>query len=133
MNEFIKNVRDSSRKTKLILAGVIFFACVLVYGIISDIKTRIDISKEYRYCISYKISFGTPRNRGGGPKKKYTYMVNGKLYWDFTSLTLKEDGTKYFIKYYPQNPDESIATEIVADSNDVKNMPADGYKELPHN
>lgn len=58
--------------------------------------------------------------------------MNEEWHSGFTSLPLRRDGAKYFIKYYPPNPDRNEATRIVADSNDIKNLPPDGYKELPH-
>ena len=58
--------------------------------------------------------------------------MQGKWYQGYTKLNLRLDGTKYFIKYYPKNPDRNKPTNIIADYIDVKNLPIDGYKFLPH-
>ncbi|MGN6618943.1 MAG: hypothetical protein ACTHJ5_17340 [Ilyomonas sp.] len=52
--------------------------------------------------------------------------MNEEWHGGFTSLPLHRDGVKYFIKYYPPNPDRNEATIIIADSNDIKNLPPDG-------
>lgn len=48
-------------------------------------------------------------------------------------ISLRTDGTKYFIKFYPLNPNRNKATEIIATPEDIKNLPPDRYiRKLPH-
>lgn len=67
-----------------------------------------------------------------GTDNKYTFYLNGKWYAGFTSLPLHRDGTKYFIKFYPKNPNRNKATTVIAGPEDIKNLPPEGYKSLPH-
>lgn len=122
-----------TQKIKLILAsaiGILGFIA-LVYYIVDSILDDVLLKKEYSYTISHKISIGGT-NKVSGTDNKYSFTVSNTWYVGFTSLPLKRDGTKYFIKFYPKNPNRNEATRIVADSIDVKNLPPNGYKELPH-
>ena len=119
--------KTPSKIKKIIFFGIIIIAFLsLFYAIIDSIIDTISLSRDYRYTISSAISFAI------GSKRKYVFMVNGKWYSGFTSRGLYRDGTKYFIKYYSPNPWRNEATFIIADSTDIKNLPTDGYKELPH-
>jgi len=108
-----------------------FLFLVLLYTFGNDLLDKILLSKSYSYTISEKISYSVG-SKATGAESKYTFMVNGKWYFGFASGALKKDGTRYFIRYYPPNPWRNEATLIVADSVDIKNLPKDGYKELPH-
>jgi hypothetical protein len=111
----------------MVIVAVAFAS--LIYAIIDSVIDEILLSKNYRFTISAKISYDVgPRT---GARNKYTFLINGKWYSGSTSLPLRRDGTKYFIKYYPLNPKRNEATNVIADSIDVKNLPVDGYKKLP--
>jgi len=89
------------------------------------------LKKDFAYTISTRIS-SAGGTKGSGSDKKYTFFLKGKWYAGFSNLALKTDGTKYFIKYYPPNPNRNEATHIIANSEDIKNLPPVGYKRLPH-
>jgi hypothetical protein len=122
----------SIQKTKLIF--VYFFGILFIFSIIyAAINSFLDwkyLKDEYSYTISSTISGGTTGITGSN--NKYTFLLHDVWYQAFTKLPLRRDGTKYFIKFYPKNPNRNKATMMVADSMDIKNLPPDGYKELPH-
>jgi len=97
----------------------------LLYGAVDSIVDKIKLSQDHRYAISYKVSLRT------GSKRKYFFEVKGHYYSGFTSLGIQTD-KNYFIKFYPGDPNRSQPTKIVADSLDIRNLPPEGYKELPH-
>lgn len=113
-----------------ILIIIAFIAFVgLIWWLSETILDKYYLSKDYRYTITKKISYGTPSKTGA--TKTYTFIVNSKVYAGFTSSYFKRDSI-YFIKYYPPNPDRNEATLVIANENDIKNLPPDGYKELPN-
>jgi len=110
---------------------LIFFSALLLYTFGNDILDKILLSKNYSYTLSERISYSVG-SKATGARSKYTFMVNGEWYFGFASGALKKDGTRYFIRYYPPNPWRNETTFVIADSTDIKNLPKDGYKELPH-
>lgn len=120
-------------KLKKFFGWVILIAVValVIYSVIFDpFLDFIYLKKNSAYTVSHSISFGTPSKAGN--ESKYTFYLNGKWYAGFTSLPLKWDGTKYFIEFYPKNPNRNKATTVIATNEDIKNMPPGGYKKLPH-
>jgi hypothetical protein len=110
----------------LIVLGIVG----IFYSIIESVLDPYYLRKDFAYTISDKISLTTVGK--GGTNEQYTFFLNGKWYAGNTTLPLRRDGTKYFIKFYPPNPDRNNATEVIANSEDIKNLPSDGYKKLPH-
>ena len=103
---------------------------LVLYYFANSLLDYIYLRKDFAYTISHEISIGTASKAGN--ESKYTFFLNERWYSGFTNLPLHWDGTKYFIKFYPPNPNRNEATKIIADSNDIKNLPPDGYKKLPH-
>jgi len=101
------------------------------YSVIESILDKIYLKKDFAYTISNRISLGAV-GKGSGSNKDYTFFMKGKWYAGSTNLSLHIDGTKYFIKFYPPNPERSEATKVIANSEDIKNLPPGGYKNLPH-
>ena len=122
----------NNRKIKFylfyILLSVIIFGAIC--GIIDNILDNIYLKKESAFSISNKVSLTTVSK--AGTNNQYTFFLQGKWYAGHTTLPLRRDGTKYFIKFYPPNPNRNKATEIIATPEDIKNLPPDGYKQLPH-
>lgn len=113
------------------------FVALLILGIASgiyyftnSILDNIYLKKDFAYTISDKISLTTVSK--GGTSYQYSFFLRGKWYAGYTHLSLHTDGTKYFIKFYPPNPNRNQATKIIANFGDIKHLPADGYKKLPH-
>jgi hypothetical protein len=102
----------------------------LIWALIEIILNKYYISRDYRYTISTKVSLGSSTRTG--TQRRYFFTVKYEKYVGITSTYLDTDST-YFIKYYPPNPDRNEATLVIANENDIKNLPQDGYKELPHN
>lgn len=124
-------MKNKKIKTFLIWAvSIIVVALVLYYVVVDPLLDYIYLKQNSAYTISNSISFGTPNKAGN--QSKYTFYLNGKWYAGFTSLPLKWDGTKYFIEFYPKNPNRNKATTVIATDDDIKNMPVEGYKKLPH-
>ena len=111
-----------------ILLSVIIFGAIC--GIIDNTLDSIYLKKEFAFSISNKISLTTVSK--AGTNNQYTFFLHGIWYAGHTSLPLRRDGTKYFIKFYPPNPNRNKATKIIANSEDIKNLPPVGYKKLPH-
>lgn len=103
----------------------------LLYYTVNAVLDYYYLKKDQAYTISETVFVGST-DRVAGTDAKYTFKVNDKWYQGFTSLGLEYNGTKYFIKFYPANPNRNKATNIIADSSDVANLPPGGYKELPH-
>jgi len=97
----------------------------LLYGAVDSLIDKIKLPQDYRYTISYRVSLSTRS------KRKYFFKVKEHYYSGFTSLGIQTD-KNYFIKFYSGNPKRSQPTKIIADSLDIKNLPPEGYKELPH-
>ncbi|MGN6351789.1 MAG: hypothetical protein ACTHLB_00280 [Parafilimonas sp.] len=111
-----------------IVLAIILLA--MIYPFADRLLDIIYMSKDHAYAITCQISF-MPGGKIGGPKTKYVFNLKGKNYAGLTSLPLKDDGTNYFIKFYPGNPNRNVATNIMADSSDIQNLPVNGYKNLP--
>ncbi|MDE3183580.1 MAG: hypothetical protein KGM16_09195 [Bacteroidota bacterium] len=116
---------------------VFIFVTLLILGIvagfyysINSILDGIYLKNDFAYTISDKISLTFVN--ASGADKQYSFFLKGKWYSGHTTLSLRRDGTKYFIKFYPPNPNRNKATEVIASSEDIKNLPPDGYKKLPH-
>ena len=105
-------------------------AGLIIYYAINSILYDIYLKKDFAYTISHRISIWNVRR--SGYDNKYTFFLKGNWYAGSTSLPLHRDGTKYFIKFYPKDPNRNEATKIIVNSEDIKNLPADGYKKLPH-
>ena len=118
-------------KVFVFIALLILGIFSLFYGAIESILDAHYLRKDSAYTISNRISLGAV-GKGSGSNKKYTFFLKRKWYAGSTNLSLHTDGTKYFIKFYPLNPNRNKATEIIATPEDIKNLPPDGYKELPH-
>jgi hypothetical protein len=122
-----------SEKNKSFLYGTVFmvFIALILYAIIIDpISDYIYLKKDFAYTITNKVSMGSSGKTG--TDSKYTFYLNGKWYAGYTMLPLHRDGTKYFIKFYPENPNRNKATIVIADPEDIKNLPPGGYRKLPH-
>jgi len=103
----------------------------MLFPFIDGVIDKIYLNKEHSYTISERVTFGVA-SKVGAYKSKYLFKVKDKEYAGFTALPLKYDGTRYFVKFYPGNPNRSQATDIIADSLDINNLPHEGYRILPH-
>lgn len=121
-----------TEKIKLLLAIVLIILGIVgfFYTITESILDAYYLKKDFAYTISNTTSYEDYGK--GGSDRKYTFFLNGKWYTGSSRLALKTNGTKYFIKLYPSNPNRNKATDIIATPEDVKNLPPDGYKQLPH-
>jgi hypothetical protein len=120
------------KKIKFLLA-VTFILGGIVGFLYTPINSFLDLSylkKDFAYTISDQISIGGVCRSGN--YNRYTFLMKGEKYVGSTTLPLRRDGTKYFIKFYPKDPNRNEATKVIADSLDVKTLPAGGYKKLPH-
>lgn len=116
-------------KVNLLIGFALFGLIAGIWGFIDSILDKYYLSKDYRYTITSKIVMGSSTKTG--TERRYHFSVKSKTYAKFTSSYLNRDST-YFIKYYPPNPKRNEATLVIANENDIKNLPPDGYKELPH-
>jgi len=98
------------------------------YAAIESILDHIYLKEDFAYTISDRVSMGG----GTSTSKKYTFFLKGEWYSGNTNLSIHTDGTRYFIKFYSPNPNRNEATKIIANSEDIKNLPPGGYKKLPH-
>lgn len=121
-----------TEKIKLLLAIILIILGIVgfFYTITKSILDAYYLKKDYAYTISNKMSYEDYGK--GGADRKYTFFLKGEWYAGSSRLALKTDGTKYFIKFYPPNPSRNKATEVIANSVDIKNLPPGGYKKLPH-
>jgi hypothetical protein len=119
---------DKQKGNILIVIALIGFIG-LIWAISEIILDKYYLSKDYRYSITKKISYGTPSKTGA--QFKYYFEIKSEAYAGFTSSSLNEDSV-YFVKFYPMDPNRNEVTLVVANENDIKNLPPDGYKELPH-
>ena len=104
--------------------------CAVIYGVMDNVLDNIYLKKEFAFAISDRISLTTVSKTG--TNNKYIFFLKGKWYSGQTTLPLHRDGTKYFIKFYPPNPNRNEATEVIVTPEDIKNLPPDGYNKLPH-
>ncbi|SEM91349.1 hypothetical protein SAMN04488505_10730 [Chitinophaga rupis] len=116
---------------------IIFFFILLVgltaaaYYLVNKVNTKNKLAEEHRYTITKSIRRLT-NSRGGGKNYEYLFEVKGKQYYGRTSIMLDAEMGRYFIEYYPSDPEKSTITRIAADSEDISDLPPDGYPELPH-
>ena len=121
-----------TEKIKLLLAIILIILGIVgfFYTITESILDAYYLKKDFAYTISSNVYY-TAGGKGGG-SNRFTFFLKGEWYAGSSHLALKTDGTKYFIKFYPPNPSRNEATEVIANSEDIKNLPPDGYKQLPH-
>lgn len=117
-------------KSFLAATALILTLIAVLYYFANSILDFICLKKYFAYTISNEVSIGATGKTG--TDNNYTFFLNGKWYAGYTKLPLRRNGTKYFIKFYPPNPNRNEATTVIADSEDIKNLPPDGYKKLPH-
>ena len=122
----------TTKKIKSFLPGAVLIVCIVLvlYYFVNSILDYIYLKKDFAYTISESVSIGSSGKTG--TDNKYTFYLKGKWYAGHTMLPLRRNGTKYFIKFYPPNPNRNKATQVIADSEDIKNLPPEGYKKLPH-
>lgn len=109
---------------------VIGLAAAFLY-FVNSVLDSIHLKKDFAYTISEPISTRTMSSRGV-TDYKYTFFLESKWYAGFTQIRLRQDGTRYFIKFYPKNPNRNKATTVIANPEDIRNLPPGGYKEMPH-
>lgn len=76
--------------------------------------------------------FCTPHYCSDGPFFKYQFVVNGETCYGATSNRLNWDGTRYFVKFYPEEPSRNEILPIEADAGDIIALPEEGFTQLPH-
>ena len=123
-------LKTKKNKSLLVVTLLIVGIAGFIYTPINSILDVIYLKKDFAYTISDRISIGGVRRYGN--YNRYTFFLKGEWYVGSTTLPLRRDGTKYFIKFYPKNPNRNEATKIIANSEDIKNLPPEGYKKLPH-
>lgn len=114
----------------IIVALLIIGLTAAFFSFIDSLLDNFYLKKDFAYTVSYSVSIGTPSRAGNS--SKYTFLLKGQWYRGYTNLPLHRDGTKYFIKFYPKNPNRNRATKVIANPEDIRNLPPYGYKELPH-
>ena len=119
----------NSQKANILIAIAVIGFVGLLWTIAVNILDKYFLSKDYRYSITKKISYGGTSKTG--TSLKYIFFVKSKTYSGFTSSNMNSDSS-YFIKYYPDDPCINEATLIIANKSDIKNLPVDGYKQIPH-
>lgn len=95
----------------------------------ADIRDKLD--KEHRYTISTSVRRLT-NSKYGGKNYEYAFSVKGQVYYGRTSADLDEKNDRYFIEYYPPDPEKNNITAVPANAADIANLPPDGYPALPH-
>ena len=115
-----------TEKIKLLLAIILIILGIVgfFYTITESILDAYYLKKDFAYTISNKISYEDYGKAGSD--RKYTFFLNGKWYTGSSRLALKTNGTKYFIKFYPPNPNRSEATKVIATHEEIKTLPPDG-------
>jgi len=119
----------NQQKSNILVVIALLIFILGIWSICEFIMNKYYLSKDYRYTITKEVSYGAPSKTGAN--FKYVFIIKSKKYAGFTSAYLNTDST-YFIEYYPPNPERNEATLVVANENDIKNLPTEGYKELPH-
>ena len=109
----------------------VLFAIILILGIAGFFYTITEsvldayyLKKDFAYTISNKISYEDYSKVDSDGK--YTFFLNAKWYTGSSRLALNTNGTKYFIKFYPPNPNRSEATKVIATHEEIKTLPPDG-------
>jgi hypothetical protein len=119
----------NKQKGNILIAFALIGFIGLIWAVCETILDKYYLSKDYKFTITKKISYGAPSKTGAN--FKYYFVIKSESYAGFTSSHLNADST-YFVKYFPPDPNRNEATLVVATQNDIKNLPSDGYKELPH-
>lgn len=114
----------------VIVALLIIGLTAAFLSFIDSILDNFYLEKDFAFTVSNTVSIGTPSRSGNN--SKYTFLLKGQWYRGYTNLPVRRNGTKYFIKFYPKNPNRNRATTVIASPEDIRNLPSDGYKELPH-
>lgn len=114
------------------------FYIIIYEGIIRPELGNYLTKKEAHYTISLPIEksdfFKGSYKMGRGSSLKVRYIVNNKTYSIESYKQLKKftfNGSRFYIAFYPSLPTFSKALPIIATEEEYKNLPPEGYKELP--
>ncbi len=103
----------------IIISLVIIFS----WGIVTERQ----LANDHRFTIA------TTTGRSSGDWVDYEFTVNGVTYnGSHRTLTMKQRGGRYFVKYYPLDP--SVISKIVSNEevlDCVGEPPPDGWAEIP--
>lgn len=111
--------------------GLLFLLIIVIkYSIIEPNK----LDNNYRYTIGEITKKGVDAE--GAFFADIEYYINHKKYSNSFSIQMEENknyliGAKYFIKYYPVNPDNATVELDLVVPKSITLVPPDGWKELP--
>ncbi|WP_282036683.1 hypothetical protein [Saccharicrinis aurantiacus] len=114
-------------KTIFITGGVI----MIILGIKNTIRIERELAEETRFTIGYVIKWY--QGAKGKPTVNYSYTIERKNYESseyIKSGYKKSVGKRYFLKYYPLNPQNS---KLLLDDPvpDWLKAPPNGWAEMP--
>lgn len=116
------------KKIMQILTGAIIIFS-LVYLVYNYFSVNHVLKKEKKYAVpnkSYLFSYRSSIDI------RYEFKIKGKIYGGGVHGGEFLPPKLYFIEFYPPDPRKNRAIEVFADPSDLKNMPIDGYTQLPH-
>ena len=121
-----------SSNTKNTAIFFICVGCVFYYFFYYTPHKKLECS--HRYTIATISKFDFPAD--GGECAEILYYINNKGYNSIIGLSSEDKlhykiGTRFFIEYYPNDPNTSalVLDKIVPDT--LLNVPANGWKSIP--
>ena len=121
-----------NRKIKLNWGVVIIFLMLLSLLMYNILRNN-QLNNNYKYTVAKVIKIKAAAD-GGGQSAIFNYTVDGKLYEGFVPIyfeTTIKIGNKYYIKFYPNNPNNSEITEIPY-LDTLISIPPSGWDRIPN-
>ena len=112
--------------------GVIILLSMLISFLIYNIYRNAQLNTSYKYTVAKVIKIEAAAD-GGSQSAIFNYKVNGKFYEGFVPInydTYIKIGSKFYIKFYTKNPNNSELTEKpFVDT--LKAIPTNGWDKIP--
>lgn len=122
-----------NRKIKLNWGVVILFLMLLSLLMYNILRNN-QLNNNYKYTVAKVIKIKAAAD-GGGQIAIFTYNVNSKIYEGSAAISSKTDiykvGRKFYIRFYPNNPNNSDLTEILF-IDTLISIPPSGWDRIPN-
>jgi hypothetical protein len=122
-----------NRKIKLNWGVVIIFLMLLSLLMYNILRNN-QLNNNYKYTVAKVIKIKAAAD-GGGPIAIFTYKVNSKIYEGSAAISSKTDiykvERKFYIRFYPNNPNNSDLTEIPY-LDTLNSIPPSGWDRIPN-
>jgi hypothetical protein len=117
------------------LNTIIFLICIgcVCYYYFSYLPDK-KLEKEFKYSIATIFNFDFPAD--GGEVAEIKYFINNTTYKGVVNMTYDDKvnfkiGTRFFIKYYPKDPNIFTLISDIKISDTITHIPINGWDSIP--